>query len=144
MTATAPRSKVTRLITEPTLSDLVASVDLAQEELNAAKESARASVRVKEDRLEEKLHALSERMDRDGLDAFTDRRTGKRVFMELRRTFEITDQDRVFAALSDRGRLAECTRLDSRAVKKEAKEAPLAGTTEVPTRRLRVRKAKGV
>lgn len=143
MTATAPRSKVTRLITEPSLSDLVAAVDLAQEELRAERETARTNVQAKSDRLEERIHALSERMDRDGVEAFTDRRTGKRVFMETRRTIEVIDQDRVFAALSDRGRLAECTRLDSRAVKKEAKAAPLAGTTEHATRRLRVRKVKG-
>lgn len=142
MTATTPRN-ITRIITEPSITEIVAAFVDAQEELADTRASARAAIAAKASALEIRKLALTERMSRDGLDAFTDRRTGKHFFIENRTTYEITDQDRVFSALNQRGRLGACTRLDVRAVRKEAKQAPLEGTTEVATRRLRVRKAKG-
>jgi hypothetical protein len=142
MTATQPRT-ITRLITEPSITELVAAYVDAQEDLANTRASARASIEAKAGALEIRKQNLTDRMTRDGIDAFTDRRTGKHFVIENRVTYEITDQDRVFSALNQRGRLGECTRLDVRAVKKEAKSAPLEGTTEIATRRLRVRKAKG-
>lgn len=139
MTATTPRSNITRLITEPSLSDLVGELAAAENALASAREAAKA----KRDSIADLRQDITARMLREGIDSFTDHRTGTRLSIPLRRAIEVIDEDRVFAALKQRGRLAGCTRLDVRAVRKEARSAPLEGTTEVATRRLQVRHTKG-
>lgn len=139
MTATAPRTKVTRLITEPTLGELVVRLQGAETELKTALDYAA----LKRARLNEIRQMVRHRMESEGIDAFSDQVTGTHIVIATQRRHEIVDMDRVFAALHMRGRTAECTRLDVRAVKREARSAPLDGTTEVTTRRLRVRRVKG-
>jgi hypothetical protein len=119
--------------------------DIATELEDAKRDAADAAAhaRMKRDQLAQVKHKMRTRMAADGVSSFTDSRTGTRYWIATVRDHEITDPDLVLVALSQRGRLKDCTRLDARAVKKEARSEALEGTTPTVTRALRSRRKKG-
>jgi hypothetical protein len=126
-------------ILRQSLADIAAELEHAKRE--AAE--AQAYARLKREKLDQVRDKMRARMAGDGIEAFTDAQTGIRYWISTIHDIEIVDQDRVFVALYERGRSAHCTRLDARAVKKEAKVDLLEGTIPTVTRALRSRRKKG-
>jgi hypothetical protein len=125
-------------IVRQSLADIAAELEYAKRE--AA--DAAAYARMQREKVTQIKNKMRNRMANDGIEGFTDAQTGIRYWVATNRDIEITDQDRVFADLYQRGKTADCIRLDSRAVKKEAKVQLLEGTVEVVARTLRSRRTR--
>jgi hypothetical protein len=130
---------MTLTITRSTLIELATELECAKQEAAEAAEIAR----LRREHLANVKHRIRQQMAGEGIESFTDAQTGIRYWIATIRDIEITDPDRVFAAVARRGRSAHCTRLDVRAVKKEAKVDLLEGTIPTVTRALRSRRKKG-